>query len=120
MAKRSKMDSVIEKKAMGQKISISIKKKELIPKIHHIVKNKIIASDFEPSMKILQRIAESMLKGTENKTRLSLNANLNYARLAKHIVWLEKKGLVESIIEDSRINIGLTESGKLFALTILK
>lgn len=32
----------------------------------------------------------------------------NYSRLAKHIVWLEKKGLVESTIEDGKINAALT------------
>ena len=73
----------------------------------------------KPSMKILIRIVESMIKnGSEGKTSLSLGTNLNYARLAKHIVWLEKKGLVESIIEDSKINVGLTEKGRLFASTI--
>ena len=120
MREKSKTNSTVRKKTIKQKIIITIKKKEIIPKISHIVKNKIIEPDFEPSMKILQRIARSMMKGTENKTRLSLNANLNYARLAKHIVWLEKKGLVKSIIEDSRINVGLTEKGRLFATTILK
>ncbi len=73
----------------------------------------------EPSMKILIRIVESIIEnGSEGKTRLSLDANLNYSRLAKHIIWLEKKGLVESIIEDSKINVGLTEKGRLFASTI--
>jgi predicted transcriptional regulator len=49
---------------------------------------------------------------------LSIDTNLNYTRLAKHIVWLEKKGLVESIIDESKINVGLTEKGRIFASTI--
>ncbi|WP_238549794.1 winged helix-turn-helix domain-containing protein [Candidatus Nitrosotenuis chungbukensis] len=58
--------------------------------------------------------------GIGGKTQLSLDANLNYARLAKHIMWLEKKGLVESKIESSKINIVLTRNGKAFASMISK
>jgi predicted transcriptional regulator len=53
--------------------------------------------------------------GPEGKTRLSLKTNLNYTRLAKHIVWLEKKGLVESKIDQSKINVGLTPKGRIFS-----
>jgi predicted transcriptional regulator len=45
---------------------------------------------------------------------LALDTNLNYSRLAKHIVWLEKKGFVESIISDQKINVILTQKGKMF------
>ncbi len=96
----------------------SVKKKEN-PNLSKLLK-KENKSKFQPSMKTIIRIIESVIeKGAEDKTSLSLDANLNYARLAKHIVWLEKKGLVESTIEESRINVGLTEKGKLFAKTIL-
>lgn len=57
-------------------------------------------------------------KGPEAKTMLSINANLNYSRLAKHIVWLEKKGLVESTIDNSQIKVGLTKKGREFASTL--
>ena len=84
-----------------------------------IVKKKILEPDFEPSMKILSRILKTMKdNGPEAKTSLSLDTNLNYARLAKHIVWLEKKGLVESKIDKSKINVGLTEKGRIFAETL--
>ena len=77
--------------------------------------------DFEPSMKTLSRIVQAMTEnGSEGKTQLSLDTNLNYARLAKHIVWLEKKGLAESKIEDNKINVALTTSGRVFASTISK
>lgn len=83
-----------------------------------IVKKKKLEPDFEPSIKTLSRILKTMVdNGPEAKTSLSLDANLNYARLAKHIVWLEKKGLVESTIEKSKINVGLTEKGRAFAST---
>jgi len=86
-----------------------------------IVKNKKIEPDFEPSMKILSRILQTMTeKGPKVKTSLSLNTNVNYTRLAKHIVWLEKKGLVESTIEKSKINVGLTAKGRIFASTLSK
>ena len=76
---------------------------------------------FEPSMKSLMRIMKAMTEnGAKGKTQLSLHTNLNYARLAKHIAWLEKKGFVESAIEDNKINVALTKSGREFASTISK
>jgi predicted transcriptional regulator len=90
-----------------------------LKQITKILKSKKLAHTFEPSIKTLSRILKIMVdNGAEGKTSLSLGANLNYSRLAKHIVWLEKKGLVESTIEDKRINVGLTEKGRVFASTI--
>ena len=89
------------------------------PKTIDIIKNKKIEPNFEPSMKTLSRILKTITdKGPEAKTILSLDANLQYSRLAKHIVWMEKKGLVESRVDKSKINIGLTEKGKIFAETL--
>ena len=82
-------------------------------------KNKKLEPNFEPSMKTLSRIFKSIEEnGPEAKTTLSLDTNLNYARLAKHIVWLEQKGLVESTIDKSKINVGITAKGRVFASTI--
>lgn len=76
--------------------------------------------DFEPSMKTLVRILKTITEGgPKAKTNLSLDTHLQYSRLAKHIVWLEKKGLVESKIDKSKINVSLTEKGRVFASTIL-
>jgi predicted transcriptional regulator len=84
-----------------------------------IIKSKKIEPDFEPSMKTLLRILKTMTdNGPEAKTSLSVDTKLNYTRLAKHIVWLEKKGLVESTIDKSKINVGLTAKGKVFASTL--
>jgi len=89
-----------------------------IRKITEIVKSKKLSQSFEPSMKTLSRILKIMIdNGPEAKTSLSLGANLNYARLAKHIVWLEKKGFVKSTVDDSKINVGLSEKGRIFADT---
>jgi predicted transcriptional regulator len=89
------------------------------PKTVDIIKSKKLEPDFEPSMKTLMRILKSMIdNGPEAKTTLSVDTHLNYTRLAKHIVWLEKKGLVESTIDKSKINVGLTEKGKIFASTL--
>src|SRR6185312_8812755 len=91
----------------------------MVSKIVDIIKKKKLEPDFEPSMKTLSRIFKTMEdNGPEAKTSLSLDTNLNYARLAKHIVWLEKKGLVESTIDKSKINVGLTAKGRVFASTI--
>ena len=89
------------------------------PKSLDIIKRKKIEPDFEPSMKTLLRILKTMTdNGPEAKTSLSVDTKLNYTRLAKHIVWLEKKGLVESTIDKSKINVGLTAKGKIFASTL--
>jgi predicted transcriptional regulator len=90
-------------------------------KILKIVKDKKLEPDFEPSLKTLLRILESITEnGTGGKTQLSLNTHLNYARLAKHIIWLEKKGLAESTIKDNKINVSLTVDGRKFATVISK
>lgn len=94
---------------------------EVSPRVIKILKSKKLEPDFDPSMKTLSRIMKTMTeKGSEGKTQLSLDANLNYARLAKHIVWLEKKGLAESTIENNKISVALTADGKKFASTISK
>jgi predicted transcriptional regulator len=86
----------------------------------NIMKSKKIEPDFEPSMKTLIRIMESIANNaSEGKTCLARDANLNYARLARHIVWLEKKGLVESVIDDQKINIILTQKGRTFGTMLI-
>ena len=97
--------------------------KLLTDRIIKIVKSKKLEPDFDPSMKTLMRIMKAITEnGAEGKTQLSLDTNLNYTILAKHIVWLEKKGLAELIIDplDSKINVALTKSGREFASTISK
>jgi len=90
-----------------------------ITKAIKIIKSKKLEPSFEPSMKTLSRIMKTITeKGAKGKTRLSLDTNLNYARLAKHIVWLEKKGLAKSTIEDNKINVALTTKGMEFASMI--
>ena len=86
-----------------------------------IVKEKKLEPSFEPSMKTLSRIVKSMTDNDAGgKTQLSLDTNLNYTRLAKHIVWLEKKGFVKSAIEDNKIKLALTTNGREFATMISK
>jgi predicted transcriptional regulator len=90
-------------------------------KLTEIIKSKKISPNFEPSMKTLSRILKILAEnGPEAKTTLSLGANLNYARLAKHIVWLEKKGFVKSTIKENIINFGLSEKGRIFTSMILE
>ena len=90
-------------------------------KIIEILKNKSLVSTFDPSMKTLMRIVKFMTENSSGgKTQLALDTKLNYARLAKHLVWMEKKGLVKSTINDSKINVALTITGRDFAKIIAK
>src|SRR5437867_2175519 len=74
---------------------------------------------FRPSIEILSRIMKVLLENhPTGKTNLSQQTNVNYVRLSKHIKWLEKRNLVESVVEDDKIVIILTESGRKFALTL--
>lgn len=85
-----------------------------------IVKNKKLESNFEPSIKTLTGILKIMMSNAPKyQTSLSIDTNLDYTRLAKHIVWLETKGLVESEIKKPEINVSLTEKGKVFASIFL-
>jgi predicted transcriptional regulator len=84
------------------------------------IKKKELEPDFEPSMKTLVRILEFLTtKGPNSRTSLASDTSLHYSRLAKHIVWMEKKGLVESKINKTRICVELTEKGKEFASMFL-
>jgi predicted transcriptional regulator len=71
--------------------------------------------DFEPSMKSLLRIMNALSEQDHMvKTNLSRHTNLNYVRLARHIAWLERKGLIESVIKEGKVNVVLTNNGRLF------
>lgn len=77
--------------------------------------------DFEPSMKILPRIMKTILENNSlTRTTLAQTANLNYARLCKYVVWLEKKSYVEFVISDGKLTIQLTENGREFALKLAR
>ncbi|MEX0863085.1 winged helix-turn-helix domain-containing protein [Nitrosopumilus sp.] len=90
-------------------------------KVIEILKTKSLVPTFDPSMKTLMRIVKFMTENSSGgKTQLALDTKLNYARLAKHIVWMEKKGLVESTIDENKINVALTETGRDFAKIISK
>ncbi|AFS82221.1 hypothetical protein [Candidatus Nitrosopumilus sediminis] len=91
------------------------------PKVLDIIKSKSIAPTFDPSMKTLMRIVKFMLEHpSEGKTQMALDTKLNYARLAKHVVWMEKKGLAKSTIYDNKIHISLTKDGRDFAKIIAR
>ncbi|MGY5147117.1 MAG: hypothetical protein ACW9W4_03885 [Candidatus Nitrosopumilus sp. bin_7KS] len=95
--------------------------KAVNPKVVEIIKTKSIAPTFDPSMKTLMRIVKFMTENASGgKTQLALDTKLNYARLAKHLVWMEKKGLVKSTVIDNKIHVSLTENGMDFAKVISK
>jgi len=74
---------------------------------------------FEPSLKILSRVIRVILeKNSMGKTSLSQVANIQYARLLKHLEWLEKKHLIESVVESGKVNVKLTTQGREFAMLI--
>ncbi|MHA7733606.1 winged helix-turn-helix domain-containing protein [Nitrosopumilus sp. S6] len=75
-----------------------------------------LESSFKPSMTSLLRIFKVLTEnGAKGKTQLSHDANLNYSRLAKHVIWMENKGFIKSTIKDNKINIVLTKNGHEFS-----
>lgn len=54
------------------------------------------------------------------KTALSQKANINYVILMKHLVWLDDKGLIESIINDGKVHVKFAEKGRQFADQLTK
>jgi DNA-binding transcriptional ArsR family regulator len=56
---------------------------------------------------------------SEGKTKLSLDLKMNYGRVSNHLKWMEKKGLVVSLIEDGKIKIALTGNGRILVSTRL-
>ena len=128
--KVKKLLQIIEKQAPPipkVKKLLQIMEKRVIPipevkKIIQIIETAktIPKKEFEPSMKTLLRIMESISEsGADVKTSLALKTNLNYSRLAEHIVWLEKKCLVESIISEQKINVALTQKGRIFVTMLV-
>jgi predicted transcriptional regulator len=77
--------------------------------------------EFEPSVKILSRIIKIILeKNVIGRTALSLEANINYSTLIKHLDWLESKSLIELAIVEGKINVKLSDTGKDLALQFKK
>jgi len=72
---------------------------------------------FEPSMKLLSRIMKVILeKNSIGRTALSVEANVNYGTLSRHIEWLQNKSLIELLIKDHKVNVRLSSTGRDFAL----
>jgi predicted transcriptional regulator len=74
---------------------------------------------FEPSLNVLCHVIRVMLeKNSIEKIGLSQESNIQYTELLKHLEWLEKKRLVESVVEEGRMYIVLTSKGREFARVI--
>ena len=105
---------------------MSIRKSQILPNIpvsrtyyrSNIIQNlneSNLTGKFKPSTRSMIRIIQSISdNGSQGKTSLATGLNLNYARLTKHVVWMEDRGLVLSTICNSKIKIGLTEKGRSF------
>jgi len=76
-------------------------------------------SKFNPSMKILSRIMKVLLeRNSILRTTLSLETNIQYSRLARHLECLEEKKLIESFVEEGRIYLKSTSLGREFASAV--
>ena len=92
---------------------------DLIQRITHQLRNEKSASAFSPSMKILSRIMKVMLdKNSIQRTSLSLETNIQYGRLSRHLEWLERKRLIESFVEEGKIFLKLSSLGREFASSV--
>jgi predicted transcriptional regulator len=52
------------------------------------------------------------------KTSLSLEANVNYARLLRYLQWLHDKHLIEFVIEVNGSSVVLSQLGREFASSL--
>lgn len=75
--------------------------------------------DFKPSKVILPRILKALLEHSPiGRTKLATTVNTNYPVVASHLMWLESRSYVEFLIENGKLLVKLTESGREFALKI--
>ncbi len=72
---------------------------------------------FGLSMNMLSRITKIMYdSGSLGKTALSRETKISYDRLFKYLDWMEKKYLIEPVLEDHKVKLRLTEKGRHFAV----
>ena len=91
----------------------------MIQRITHEFWNEKSNNAFSPSMKILSRIIKVMLeKNSIQRTSLSLETNIQYSRLSRHLEWLERKKLIESFVEEGKIFLKLSSLGREFAPSV--
>jgi len=89
---------------------------DLIQRAAHQLRNAKSDCEFSPSVKILSRIIKVMLeKNSIQRTTLSLETNIQYSRLSRHLEWLERKRLIESFVEEGKIFLKLSGLGREFA-----
>ncbi len=74
---------------------------------------------FVPSGKLLNKMLRILLKNTMGRTALAKKINVNYMRFLQHLTWLEQKDFIKLVIEQGKVNVVLTETGKKFAKTII-
>ncbi len=78
-------------------------------------------TEFQPNVKLLYRIVKVIMENNSlGKTALSQKANINYVILMKHLMWLDDKGLIESIINDGKVHVKFREKGREFADQLIK
>lgn len=80
----------------------------------------ITKGEFNPSMKTLCKILETLQHAPLGRTELAQMANMNYKRLSRCIALLQQKGLAELAIADGRIVVRLTQEGGMLAPFVSK
>lgn len=95
-------------------------------KMRHVLQNNrkkndsvITLSDFKPNLLVLLRIMKILFEQNRiGKTSLSLEANVNYARLLRYLQWLHDKHLIEFVIEVNGISVVLSQLGREFVSSL--
>jgi len=78
-----------------------------------MIKTKV-EEKFIPSVKIMTRILKEIFEcNSIVRTDLAIRANVNYAILSKYLDWLKNRSITESVIINEKINVRLTEKGRL-------
>ncbi len=65
-------------------------------------------------LRILADILQAVERGESNITRIMLEANLSYTRLARYLEELEGKGMLVKVEEEREVKYRLTKKGREF------
>lgn len=104
------------KRYVYEHIKLSAHREPKVQMVPHVGNGTATDGGYDPTIKILLRIMRVILENEPIiRTTLALKARVNYTILAKHLDWLERRGLVELFVDEGKISVRLSVEGVEFA-----